>query len=117
MIRRPPRSTRTDTLFPYTTLFRSSSPERDLPAELIVNVVHEDFPTLIEAIDKLRGRELTISHRERGTRARWQQLAVTNAKQTLGARLANRPHVAARFDALVGALNLHAQPPARKSRT
>src|SRR3546814_11367971 len=26
MIRRPPRSTRTDTLFPYTTLFRSASP-------------------------------------------------------------------------------------------
>src|SRR3546814_12396285 len=25
MIRRPPRSTRTDTLFPYTTLFRSAS--------------------------------------------------------------------------------------------
>src|SRR3546814_13602816 len=27
MIRRPPRSTRTDTLFPYTTLFRSSPSE------------------------------------------------------------------------------------------
>src|SRR3546814_7176986 len=27
MIRRPPRSTRTDTLFPYTTLFRSLSPD------------------------------------------------------------------------------------------
>src|SRR3546814_20639277 len=26
MIRRPPRSTRTDTLFPYTTLFRSREP-------------------------------------------------------------------------------------------
>src|SRR3546814_1855502 len=26
MIRRPPRSTRTDTLCPYTTLFRSASP-------------------------------------------------------------------------------------------
>src|SRR3546814_18300378 len=26
MIRRPPRSTRTDTLFPYTTLFRSVRP-------------------------------------------------------------------------------------------
>src|SRR3546814_5518527 len=26
MIRRPPRSTRTDTLFPYTTLFRSHFP-------------------------------------------------------------------------------------------
>src|SRR3546814_406420 len=29
MIRRPPRSTRTDTLFPYTTLFRSSDPGAD----------------------------------------------------------------------------------------
>src|SRR3546814_20842010 len=28
MIRRPPRSTRTDTLFPYTTLFRSAGPGR-----------------------------------------------------------------------------------------
>src|SRR3546814_2701652 len=28
MIRRPPRSTRTDTLFPYTTLFRSGSAEK-----------------------------------------------------------------------------------------
>src|SRR3546814_13762822 len=27
MIRRPPRSTRTDTLFPYTTLFRSAADE------------------------------------------------------------------------------------------
>src|SRR3546814_2445989 len=33
MIRRPPRSTRTDTLFPYTTLFRSDYDERrDIPA-------------------------------------------------------------------------------------
>src|SRR3546814_2435228 len=28
MIRRPPRSTRTDTLFPYTTLFRSDRLQR-----------------------------------------------------------------------------------------
>src|SRR3546814_16100409 len=33
MIRRPPRSTRTDTLFPYTTLFRSRRYE-DGPAQL-----------------------------------------------------------------------------------
>src|SRR3546814_20769912 len=30
MIRRPPRSTRTDTPFPYTTLFRSSAPFPDM---------------------------------------------------------------------------------------
>src|SRR3546814_15502163 len=32
MIRRPPRSTRTDTLFPYTTLFRSAEQREDLAA-------------------------------------------------------------------------------------
>src|SRR3546814_1427014 len=32
MIRRPPRSTRTDTLFPYTTLFRSLTPSVGTPA-------------------------------------------------------------------------------------
>src|SRR3546814_9464172 len=31
MIRRPPRSTRTDTLFPYTTLFRSCTRRRPAP--------------------------------------------------------------------------------------
>src|SRR3546814_4001115 len=35
MIRRPPRSTRTDTLFPYTTLFRSDIVEpADQPAQV-----------------------------------------------------------------------------------
>src|SRR3546814_19966448 len=32
MIRLPPRSTRTDTLFPYTTLFRSNRPPARSPA-------------------------------------------------------------------------------------
>src|SRR3546814_18881896 len=31
MIRRPPRSTRTDTLFPYTTLFRSVRDDDEIP--------------------------------------------------------------------------------------
>src|SRR3546814_11338946 len=30
MVRRPPRSTRTDTLVPYTTLFRSSASDRSI---------------------------------------------------------------------------------------
>src|SRR3546814_8309311 len=37
MIRRPPRSTRTDTLFPYTTLFRSFSDlDRENEGDLIM---------------------------------------------------------------------------------
>src|SRR3546814_3257672 len=34
MIRRPPRSTRTDTLFPYTTLFRSA-PGAVIPVDVL----------------------------------------------------------------------------------
>src|SRR3546814_3135602 len=43
MIRRPPRSTRTDTLFPYTTLFRSL-PRRQMESE--VEEMYEIFPDL-----------------------------------------------------------------------
>src|SRR3546814_11184791 len=39
MIRRPPRSTRTDTLFPYTTLFRS------------VGVGHDDDALVAQLVD------------------------------------------------------------------
>src|SRR3546814_11124338 len=38
MIRRPPRSTRTDTLFPYTTLFRSVLGE-DIQADAVDRVI------------------------------------------------------------------------------
>src|SRR3546814_13744033 len=38
MIRRPPRSTRTDTLFPYTTLFRSFDPASDIAERVIFPV-------------------------------------------------------------------------------
>src|SRR3546814_7079979 len=37
MIRRPPRSTRTDTLFPYTTLFRSAL--RDTSNETVLHAL------------------------------------------------------------------------------
>ncbi|AYC33083.1 excinuclease ABC subunit UvrC [Pseudomonas cavernae] len=101
-----------EVLAAFLAQYYLSSHERDLPGELIVNVAHEDFPALIDAIHELRGAELSIRHRVRGTRARWQQLAVTNAEQALAARLANRQHLAARFDALAEALDLD-EPPQR----
>src|SRR3546814_5066259 len=42
MIRRPPRSTRTDTLFPYTTLFRSIH-ARDTPGGFFLYRFHFDL--------------------------------------------------------------------------
>src|SRR3546814_18326003 len=47
MIRRPPRSTRTDTLFPYTTLFRSDDPSKrnddDSAPHMPKAVVHNPY--------------------------------------------------------------------------
>ena len=101
-----------DVLMAFLAQYYLGNAERDLPSELIVNVQHEDFATLIEAIESLRGRSLSISLRVRGTRARWQQLAVTNAEQALAARLANRQHLAERFEALATVLEMD-EPPQR----
>src|SRR3546814_14083564 len=46
MIRRPPRSTRTDTLFPYTTLFRSNMLESSIMAD------PSELELLIKAVDE-----------------------------------------------------------------
>ncbi|WP_407361886.1 excinuclease ABC subunit UvrC [Pseudomonas luteola] len=99
-----------DVLLAFLEQYYLAHMERDLPDEVIVNTVHEDFPTLISAFNELHSRGLEISHRVRGTRARWQQLAVTNAEQALNTRLANRQHMAARFEALTDVLGLAETP-------
>src|SRR3546814_11713262 len=43
MIRRPPRSTRTDTLFPYTTLFRSSPLRLPVPPSVCICLLRGGF--------------------------------------------------------------------------
>src|SRR3546814_8326537 len=43
MIRRPPRSTRTDTLFPYTTLFRSVASTAADPQTIIAETALTDI--------------------------------------------------------------------------
>src|SRR3546814_8101755 len=69
MIRRPPRSTRTDTLFPYTTLFRSLS--EDMPpdfhrrGELLV-LDRKRFVGDDEAADTLDLRQILVDALDRG---------------------------------------------------
>src|SRR3546814_1856433 len=56
MIRRPPRSTRSDTLFPYTTLFRSSPDLRALE--------HEWTPPGNVALQQSRGYAASHKYRQ-----------------------------------------------------
>src|SRR3546814_1437231 len=53
MRRRPPRSTRTDTLFPYTTLFRSLA--LLFPVDQIVMILHRNEPSPAVAVGEKEG--------------------------------------------------------------
>src|SRR3546814_20239962 len=57
MIRRPPRSTRTDTLFPYTTLFRSKAESEDVRILTGVKVtgMQRDSSGAVKAVETDRG--------------------------------------------------------------
>ena len=100
-----------DILAAFTAQYYLGRKDRDLPNELIVSSEHADWPAIAAAITQQCGQQITIRYRVRGTRARWQQLAMTNADQALQSRLANRTQMAARFTALAKALDL-SEPPA-----
>src|SRR3546814_13441277 len=53
MIRRPPRSTRTDTLFPYTTLFRSPPRRHSVSRREPANVLSYALKRLVTVVPTL----------------------------------------------------------------
>src|SRR3546814_2898398 len=94
MIRRPPRSTRTDTLFPYTTLFRSLllrdpavSSVRPVPREELAQMIErsEEHTSELQSLMRisyavfcLKKKKLkyTVKHTEEG-----HHIQVTTTKQ------------------------------------
>src|SRR6056297_2734172 len=69
MIRRPPRSTRTDTLFPYTTLFRSDADFADTGTTPHARYLHSLWHACLEGVSKAtfrseRGGPHCLRHRE-----------------------------------------------------
>src|SRR3546814_5106570 len=67
MIRRPPRSTRTDTLFPYTTLFRSRQPGGDEGVGGVERRVHIERPAAEHHRDDGNALRLQLAHRRIGS--------------------------------------------------
>src|SRR3546814_18962005 len=67
MIRRPPRSTRTDTLFPYTTLFRSpvaAAPQSSASSVRSLNAIQTWRSLLLAHLER---------HKRYPRRARWRR--------------------------------------------
>src|SRR3546814_19587388 len=62
MIRRPPRSTRTDTLFPYTTLFRSRAGFREPGMSRKDILLVEDNPDDVE-LTRIAFAEANVANR------------------------------------------------------
>src|SRR3546814_14177721 len=97
MIRRPPRSTRTDTLFPYTTLFRSLRVARSLAShrgtlrrggKLQISRTRRETPDMVRGEATFRPRD---RGRPGGTRtrtsegvARWASRRARSAERGVG---------------------------------
>src|SRR3546814_6660812 len=69
MIRRPPRSTRTDTLFPYTTLFRSFAAFED---QALLADMAQSWPFFAALLDNM---EMVLAKSDMGIAARYAGLA------------------------------------------
>src|SRR3546814_20363418 len=83
MIRRPPRSTRTDTLFPYTTLFRS---ERKLAIAFGDSMASARLERCCRALKPLFG----VDHRPRGKPIF--DASISAERDQIGRRLQRRHH-------------------------
>src|SRR3546814_6623003 len=59
MLRRPPRSTRTDTLFPYTTLFRSHAVDQGGVGARLAGVAGGDAGSLL---GEIQGGDSVLAH-------------------------------------------------------
>src|SRR3546814_20856079 len=97
MIRRPPRSTRTDTLFPYTTLFLSNALEVvagqriELDADRQATLQPGQHVRGLGHVESTRGSEQHVvrAHRpmlggHRGALDEWQQVALNALARDVG---------------------------------
>ena len=82
----------------------------NIPAELIVNSMPEDCEQLAAALGYCAGRKVKLAHQVRGHRARWLELATTNAKASLASYVSNKQNMQQRFQLLQDALRLPETP-------
>jgi excinuclease ABC subunit C len=82
----------------------------DIPRDVITNVDVADADLLADALTRTAGRRVSIASRVRGQRARWLDLAISNAEQSLAMHLRDREQVYSRFEALQEALSLDGLP-------
>src|SRR3546814_4162400 len=88
MIRRPPRSTRTDTLLPYTTLFRSKERSNNYDPRIPPEVGGTKSTSTGYQLAKTSSRRplllLTVAKRKREWGGSWMNIGTTSRRSTGG---------------------------------
>jgi excinuclease ABC subunit C len=84
--------------------------EKQIPPEILVNAEPDERVFLEAAFSEQAGRRVSIRHRVRADRARWLQMAESNAELALKSRLGSRAGYGRRLEALRDALELDELP-------
>ncbi|MEO6696390.1 MAG: excinuclease ABC subunit UvrC [Gammaproteobacteria bacterium] len=91
---------------------RSKDPAngKEIPGEILINLPLDERGLLQQGLAEQAGRKVTITHAVRGERARWVQMAVTNAEHALAFELSSKGTLRHRMEELKAALRLDAVP-------
>src|SRR3546814_289721 len=91
MIRRPPRSTRTDTLFPYTTLFRSRTDQVPTTYPRLADVIgFVPAEAVIATCDAVMGVQRDYGNRKDRARARFKYTIDDHGLEAVKAEIERR---------------------------
>mgnify|MGYP001354857507 CR=1 FL=1 len=82
----------------------------NIPSELLVSESLPDSPQLQSALSFVADKKIRLGDRVRGHRAKWLELARTNAQETLQSRLASKQSMLNRFTSLKANLSLEFTP-------
>ena len=88
----------------------ASRSDRFVPATILVSQPFDDRQIIENILHEQSGHKVEIRDKVRGERARWLQMAQTNAQTALMSRLSNRASVVKRFEDLQDVLKMDSMP-------
>ena len=92
--------------------YLSGPSDRTIPHHIIVSDPLQRIEPLTQVLSEKAGRNVQISDRVRGERARWLSMALRNAEHAIAQQVADRSSMRKRFDSLQETLDLD-EPPER----